>query len=113
VSDFEMFAGNTKTIVIPVVDGVGAVVDITGATIRWELSRSVSVRPSILQKTVGAGVTITDGPGGIFEVALISDDTEDLKGSFYHEAEVKLGGEIATVKAGTIKINPVLIDPDV
>lgn len=109
--DFELFAGDTKVLDITVKDDEGAVVDITDATIRWQLARSVNA-PAVLQKAVGSGITISDGPNGLFEVALANADTETLKGAFYHEAEVILpDSTIATVVTGAVTIKPTLIKP--
>lgn len=109
--DFTMYAGDSKTLVVTAKDEDGAAVDITDATIRWQLARSVSTT-ALVTKSIGDGVTITDGSGGVFEVELENADTESLKGEFYHEAEAILtDGTIATVLSGTATINRTLIKP--
>jgi hypothetical protein len=37
----------------------------------------------LASKTVGAGVTLTDGPGGEFTVTLAADDTDQAAGKSY------------------------------
>src|SRR4029077_17969888 len=69
MANFTMFAGDTKVLVVSVADEKGAAVDITGTVIRWQLAKSVTSTALIL-KSVGAGVTIIDGPSGRFDVAL-------------------------------------------
>lgn len=113
MTDFTMFAGDSKTLEVTVKDADGVVVDITGATIRWSLARSVNSTPALLQKAVGSGITITDGPNGRFDVALANADTETLSDAYYHEAEViLLDGTIATVVSGAVTIKRTLIKPE-
>ncbi len=111
--DFDMFAGDTKTLEVTVRDAAGAVVDISGATaIRWKLARTVNAAPKV-EKAMGTGVTIVDGPAGRFDVPILNADTETLSGEFYHEAEVILSdGTIGTVLSGTATIKRTLIKPE-
>lgn len=113
-NDFAMFAGDTKVLVVPVVDeNTGEVVPLDGVlTIRWHLSKNVNKRPALLTKGLSNGITVTNAPGGIFEVSLDSADTEDLRGEFYHEAEIiDEDDNVSTVVSGTITIEPTLIKP--
>jgi len=108
-SDFEMYAGDDKTLIVTVKDRNGDAVVITSATIKWQASRSQG-KASVISKTTSSGITISDGPNGVFEITIDDTDTEDLKGLYYHEAEVTFAdGSISTVMAGTMRINPVLI----
>lgn len=109
--DFEMFAGDTKILGVTAKDAAGEVVDISGATIRWQLAKSVTTA-ALVEKATGDGITITDGAGGAFDIELDNADTEGLKGDHYHEAEVELAdGTIATVLSGTVTIKRTLIKP--
>lgn len=113
MADITMFAGDTKTLQVTVKDENGDAVDLTGASIRWQASRSVNKRPADLEKSVGDGITITDATAGRFDVTLDSADTEDLRGDFYHEAEViDASGNVSTVFTGTLTIEPTLIKPE-
>lgn len=104
--NFELWSGNHATLTIPVLNAAGAVVPITGAAIKWVLSKAVD-SAALVTKTVGAGVTITNGAGGIFTVALLPADTSSLWGIYYHEAEVTDGsGNIVTVLTGQADIQP-------
>lgn len=113
MNDFEMFQGDYKVFAGQVTDPAGSPVDLTGFTaVRWQMSKSASKRPPQLEKSIGDGVVITSAVDGEFEVTLDSADTEDLKGDFYHEVEVKdASGRPATVLSGTITILPALIKP--
>lgn len=106
--DFTMFAGDTKVLQITLTDSANVIVDVSTASIIWALSRKAT-STALLTKEVGTGVTITDGPGGKFEVAIDPVDTADLKGDYYHEIEVEMGGVVSTVTSGTITIQPDLI----
>lgn len=108
-SDFEMYAGDDRTLIVTVLDRDGDAVVITSATIKWQASRSKGKTASI-SKTTSSGITISDGPNGVFEITIDAADTENLKGLYYHEAEVTFAdGSISTVMAGTMRIVPVLI----
>lgn len=109
ISDFNMVAGDTKTLVVSVKDSKGDPVNITGVAITWKAARSFN-KDAVITKTVNSGITISDGPNGQFTVALDPDDTELLKGGYYHEAQMTTdAGIISTVLRGTMKINRALI----
>lgn len=110
ITNFEMTAGDSKTLVVTVKDAEGVDVSITGATIKWHAARSFGKTASIT-KTTSSGIAITDGANGVFTVTLAGSVTESLVGNFYHEAEVTFSdGTVATVLFGTMKINPGIID---
>lgn len=51
--------------------------DMTGWAISW-IVRDVLAGTAQITKTVGAGITITDGPRGIITIALAKSDTSGL-----------------------------------
>lgn len=66
--------------------------DITGWSLRWVLvKKPVTAQSSdwLVEKTTGAGISITDGPNGVCVVSVDDTDTDDLKGGinarYYHE----------------------------
>ena len=102
IQNFEMTAGDTKTLVVTVKDSNDDAVAITGAAIKWQCARSFGKASSISKATGGSGIVITDGPNGQFTVTLDADDTEDLVGNFYHEAQVTATDDtVSTVLFGT------------
>lgn len=111
IPNFTMVAGDTKELIVSVRTTNGSAVNISGAEIKWQCARSHG-KPSVLSKdTTNLGVTITDGPNGIFKVSLDPEDTEDLRGTFFHEAQVTFSdGTISTVLTGTMKVNAPLIE---
>lgn len=110
-NNFVMVAGDTKTLVVTVTDANGSPVNLSGCTIAWRASRSFRKTAQITKTTTGSGgVAITDGPNGVFTVALEPEDTEDLHGDLLHEAQVTdAQGTISTVLQGTMKVNRALI----
>lgn len=109
-NNFSMYAGDDKTLEVTLTDADGDPVDITAATIKWQCARSKG-KASAISKSTSGGITITSAANGQFSVALSDTDTEDLSGSFEHEAQVTFSdGTIATVLTGTMKIMPVIIE---
>lgn len=111
--DFTMFEGDTHTLEVTVRDEAGGVVDITGVDILWWMAKSnKSVLPAdiYIEKEVGLGITIVNGPAGRFNVLILPVDTEGRGGkSYYHEAEIDDAGVISTVLVGTGTITRTLI----
>jgi hypothetical protein len=98
--NFEMVAGDTKNVVVTV-----AGTDLTGATIKWALKKSVSSTVANVSKTTSDGISISDAAGGVFTIALAPADTVNLKNDYYHEAEVTdQQGNVSTVMTGRISI---------
>ena len=102
--DFAIYIGNTRNLDISVVDDDGDAKNITGATITWTLERRAGETP-LITKTVDSGITIIDGAGGVFRVALSTTDTDGLAaGTHYHEAEVTLGSDVGHVTTGRVVV---------
>ncbi|WP_192246054.1 hypothetical protein [Mesorhizobium silamurunense] len=110
VTDFEMYAGDTKIVLVIVRDENNDLVDITGWTFRWRLAKNVKSSP-LVSKASGTGIQLTDPSNGEFEVAINAADTDGFKGGvYYHEAEgVSFAGSVATVVTGAVTIKPTLI----
>lgn len=111
IQNFQMTAGDTKYLVVSVKDADGVAVNLTGAAVKWQAARSFGKASVLSKATSGSGIVLTNASGGIFTITLDPDDTEDLKGNYYHEAQVTASdGTISTVLFGTMKINPALIE---
>ena len=96
--------GDRLDIDVIVTDPDGVVVDISGSAIEWVLV-DTGVGVIVKKTTDGGGVTITDGPGGEFSVALKEADTEDIDpGRYHHEAEIDLSSGPVTVLTGRFEI---------
>lgn len=70
--------GETKTLDLSIIDGAGAAVDITGASIYMTVATDTGETPLIEKATGGSGITITDAAGGLAEVVIDAADTATL-----------------------------------
>jgi len=112
--DFSMHSGDNRSLSVTITDQSQAVLDVSGAAITWALSRAVTdkVEPkgvAIVSKTVGSGITITDGSNGLVEVTIAEADTASLAGTYYHEMQMVLSGNTSTIMYGTVIIKKDLI----
>lgn len=101
----EIYQGDTRTITVTVYDSNDQIISITGAQgIKWVVyKRSSGV--IYIQKSIGSGITITDGPNGVFEIVLANSDTLNLLGTYNHECELKdASGNISTIFTGYFKV---------
>jgi hypothetical protein len=105
--NFEMWAGDAKTVAIAVTDAAGAVVNLTGMTITWSLSRHPSKTPALVTKTIAnGGISVPTPTTGIFNVSLVAADTSALDGLYYHEAKIRDAQNAdTTVATGYATIN--------
>lgn len=100
--NFTMHSGDDFTLEVTVRDGNGAVINVSALNSAiWKLSKKVT-SPVILSKTLGAGITVIDGPNGRLNVTLLQADTASLSGDFYHEMQiVESSNKKTTVMIGT------------
>jgi hypothetical protein len=100
--NFEMIAGDSHIIVVPVN------FDLSGATaIKWAVKRSVSSTERPIYKELSSGITVTKTgeTDSEFQITLNPSDTATLKSDYYHEAEVTdAQGNVSTVMTGRISI---------
>jgi hypothetical protein len=113
-TDFEIFAGDTRDIIVNIVDQDGAAVDLTNGAVSWSAATNdwpVNTAAVVISKTsITAGEI--DLANGSFVVHLLSADTQGIAGNFYHEAQVTLSdGTIGTPLTGRLKIKSNLIAP--
>jgi hypothetical protein len=100
-----VWSGDDKVITVTVYDNDDVVVDITSATITYQLSQNVK-SAAIISKTVGSGITLTDPTSGVFTITFDPADTASLSGRYYHECEITdTSGDVSTGFVGyaTIK----------
>ena len=86
LQNFDIFFGQDKVLELTVTDEADAVIDVSSATFTWVMSGYPGDTADIT-KTVGSGITITDGPNGRIDIALAETDTVNLSanGIYYHE----------------------------
>ena len=81
--DDQFTIGDAETIDGAVTDAQNQPRDITGWAILFTLKSGVDDASVLLEKTVGDGITITDGPGGLYEIAFTAAETAALKSREY------------------------------
>lgn len=106
--NFILYVGDDKLLRCTIYDGPvedGVVKNIAGASIVWGMYIAAGSGVTLSYST-SDNIAITDGPGGVFEVSIPHEDTDDLATGWYmHEAEVTDGdGNISTVFTGTIQV---------
>lgn len=105
--NFSIVAGDTAKLTVSVTDPTGAPLDLTGATIRWAMGRGVGIPPLLEKSSEDNSITIN---GTSFDINLDPLDTQNLRGAFYHEAEITdASGEVSTVMTGTATVRGSLI----
>ncbi len=109
-TNFEMVSGDSKDIVVTVLDEQDQVVPITGASVVFILSRT-EFSAALVTKTTGAGIVITDDVGGVLTVSLVPADTEPLVGTHYFEIELTdVALRVSTIVVGRIDIRKNVIE---
>lgn len=103
-----MYAGDYITLEFVATEESGAVLDLTGLTVKWGLGRTKE-GPALLTKTAGSGLTVTDAAAGKFSVVLDAADTLKFAGDYYHEAKVFDGIKPYTIYAGTLNFETTLV----
>lgn len=81
-ADDEWFVG-TKALFEFVIAGAG---DMTGWGLEFVVKASAGEEKKLISKTVGDGITITDGPNRTFRVTVDAADTAGWRGATYDYA---------------------------
>jgi hypothetical protein len=106
--DLSLYAGDSRNIIINVVDQNNTVVPLFGATIEWVLADNQG--SILLTKQVGSGISIADSAKGQFVISITSNNTASLNGTYQHAARVTIpDGESSIVLAGTVTVAKGLI----
>jgi len=104
--DFEIFAGDNKSLLFTVDD----VEDLDDCTVTWKAARSPGSE-AVISKSSESSDEI-EISGDTFTVKLVPTDTSNLSGyrKYYHEAQIlDSSGNITTVAIGTMIVYPQLI----
>jgi len=103
-TSFPLIAGNDDSITIAITDCDGAVVDLSGATIRF-LAYTPNDQGIVLDSAASpqtATITVTNDVGGVLVVALADTDTAALLGDYKYELKVTLSGAEQVTNQGII-----------
>jgi hypothetical protein len=102
--------GDTNNYTGTVLDSAGAVVNLTGATLRFtaKLNRSDADNATgVIVKSTGAGITHISAPAGTYRITLLPADTSALTTATLYFWDLQLtvaGGDVFTVDKGTMTI---------
>lgn len=103
--DIPIYAGDSQLLSVAVTDISGNAVDISACTVKWAAVRGQT--QVIYKDTSNGGVTIDDATHGKYSVHLLSSDTTNLIGTYYHESIIiDTFGNVSTVLVGNLKVSP-------
>jgi len=106
-----MYEGESIRLKVRVVDANFVPVNISGASLAWEVQRDILSRSGeVISKTTTSGISITSASGGLFRIDIDPSDTEGLSGDYYHEARLAdVSGNVSTLFVGRMTIIPTAI----
>ena len=100
VQNFDIYAGDDRTLSMTARDYDRSVKDITAHTLAFKASR-VAGDPAEITATG----TIVSGTAGTFTVALASADTSSLDGDYEYDVVATSGSTDTTVVTGRLRVN--------
>ncbi len=102
--NIDIYKGDTKIVVVDVLDSSSIPVDITNCIINYVVYR-MTPGTVVLNKTTSSGIAMTIPANGIFEISLDPIDTENLLGYYLHECELTdIAGNISTIFTGKFTV---------
>lgn len=113
MSRLTIFRGDTRRFAITVTRG-GVAEDLAGASLWFTAKPSVEDADNgtdVIQKSIGAGITVTDEPGGLATVEILPADTEDytqrVDRTLVYDVQLETAsGDIETIDTGTLVVKP-------
>lgn len=117
-SNLEAFSGDTLSLVITVLDDADLAVDLSGATVRFSISRRIGGTVSVSTEDSPATAAVAISPNSdspavnnIVTVSVTAANTEALSGVYRWECKATdASGNEAVVAYGTINFIPNQID---
>lgn len=97
IQNFNLTAGEDRTLTMRATTQAGAVLNLTGATILWRLSQSQG-GSAVLEESG----SIVSASAGTFSVTLSDDETSSLSGSYIHQALVTISGTTTVATQGRV-----------
>lgn len=98
-----MTAGDTETLAGTATSQAGAAINLTAASITYQLTDGSCV---LVEKTLSDGIAVVSAAAGTFTVTLAPADTATLEaGTYWHSAVVtSSGGTVTTTLRGRLRI---------
>jgi len=82
-------AGSSFTLTLTPKDETGAIIDITGADIEWQLKKRHNAPALITKSTGGSGISILNpGENNTFRITCDPADSSGLQGRYVHDSKV-------------------------
>jgi hypothetical protein len=111
MAELNMHRGDTLSFDLAVTDGVGAPVNLAGASLRFTAKRSTSQADSaaLIALTIGDGITVTDAAGGLAHVEATPAKTSGLEAatlSLTWDEQLTTGTQVFTVASGYLTVMP-------
>lgn len=107
-TQFRMTRGDAKSYRVTVKDDAGAVVNLTGATIRAQFRKHPHSAP-VITLNVSSGIEIENAAGGVFRIDLTPAHTSALgnwEQTYGFDVQVTKDDKPVTVVRGTLTIEP-------
>lgn len=105
--DFALYSGDSKKLNASIVDENNAPLNLTNATFKWVLANDTA---TVLSKSIGNGITITNAPYGQCTISITTADTQSLSGTYIHEARVTdSNGNSSIVFSGTVTVKKAFV----
>ena len=95
---YVIYAGTDRTLSLVARDADAALLNITGGTLAFRLSRNPGD-----SATVAKTGSIVSGAAGTFTVALTDADTDDLEGDYYFNVLASISGTDTMCAEGVIR----------
>lgn len=104
--NFTVHGGDSRILNVTVLDAEGDAVNITDAAVGFSIHTPANSSSSAVSKTVGNGITITDGPNGKFKVVLDPKDTNIVaSGNCPYECRLTdAAGYVTTIMTGNMVV---------
>jgi hypothetical protein len=102
----ELWTGDTRRLNVSIVNRRGAAQPLSGATFTYAVRDKPGGTLAFTAKTLGSGITVVSEAGGLIQVTIASADTTGLEErDYYHELEMVIGTNVATVFDGTFQVH--------
>jgi hypothetical protein len=102
-----MTRGDSAVFTVVLTDASGEPLDLAETELTFTVKRSAFDADALIQKTVGAGITVTDESAGVATITLEPGDTADIdvRGpSLRWDVQIDSGGDIRTPLSGRLAI---------
>lgn len=111
--DVDVYRGDSALLEVQLTDANGDPFALTaGGTIKYRVAPTshASEEETVIRKELGAGVDLFEG---VAEISLLSEDTDLIPQSYYHELKIYDLGDVATAMTGNFQVRQSLRMPQV